>query len=52
MASRTDWKGRPSPGDGWELVYSKTIRLRNGRVLRSEHYGLKAFAFWVKRGKR
>jgi hypothetical protein len=44
------WKRNPgpSPGDGWHLVFTKTIRLRNGRVLYAEHYGLKCFAFWAK----
>ncbi len=36
------------PGDGWRLVFSRTIRLKNGRILRAEHYGRRAFAFWVK----
>ena len=39
----------PCPGPGYELIFSKTIRLRNGRILRAADYGLKAFAFWVKR---
>ena len=28
-------------------VFSKTIRLRNGRVLRASDYGLTAFVFYV-----
>lgn len=47
MANR-DWKGRERPGDGYELRFSRTIRLRSGRVLVAQHYGLKAFAFWVR----
>ena len=38
----------PPPGSGWSLVHTKTIRLRNGRVLRAEDYGLKCFTFWAK----
>jgi hypothetical protein len=34
--------------DGWEIIYTKTIRLRNGRVLIAEHYGLKAFRIRVR----
>lgn len=42
------FKLKPRPGPEYHLVFSKTIRLRNGRVLVAEHYGLRAFAFWVK----
>jgi hypothetical protein len=38
----------PSPGADYRLVFSKTIRLKNGRILRAESYGLKAFAFWTR----
>ena len=41
-------KVRPCPGPGYVLRFSKTIRLRNGRVLVAAACGLKAFAFWVK----
>ena len=33
----------------YEIVYTKTIRLRNGRVLYASHYGLVAFRIKVKR---
>jgi hypothetical protein len=39
---------RPCPGPGYRLVFTRTIRLRNGRVLYAHHYGIEAFAFWVK----
>jgi len=39
---------KPSPGPGYRLVFTRRIRLKNGRILRAESYGLKAFAFWVK----
>lgn len=44
------FKKRPQrpPGDGWRQVFSKTIRLKNGRILKAEDYGLTAFCFWVK----
>lgn len=35
--------------DDYEIVYTKTIRLRNGRVLYAAHYGKKAFRIKVKR---
>jgi len=38
----------PSPGPGYRLVFSRTIRLKTGKVLIAANYGLKAFAFWVK----
>ncbi len=38
---------RPAPA-GMRWVFSKTIRLKNGRVLHAAHYGLAAFAFLVK----
>jgi len=41
-------KHGPCPGPGYELVFCKTIRLKNGRVLHAESYGRKAWAFWVK----
>ena len=37
---------RPRPG--YKLVFTRTIRLKNGRVLIADHYGLKAFRIWVK----
>ena len=45
------FKQKPRPGPDYELVFSRTIRLRNGRVLVAKHYGLKCFAFWVRRKK-
>ena len=42
------FRNRPCPGPGYELVFTRTIRLRNGRILVAERYGLKAFAIWVK----
>jgi hypothetical protein len=41
-------KTPPCPGPGYRLVFSRTIRLRTGKVLIAANYGLKAFAFWVK----
>ncbi len=41
----------PSPGDGWRLIFTKTIRLKNGRVLKAEDYGLRCFCFWAKARK-
>lgn len=32
-------------------IYSKTIRLRNGRVLIAENYGLTAFKFYIDKSK-
>lgn len=43
-----DTKGRERPSANHRLVFSRVIRLKNGRVLIAEHYGLKCFAFWVK----
>lgn len=37
------------PGDDRELIFTRLIRLKNGRILLAESYGLKAFAIWVKR---
>lgn len=37
---------RPSPDHS--LVFTRIIRLRNGRVLYASDYGLKCFAFWAK----
>ena len=39
----------PSPGEDYVLVHTRTVCLRNGRVLKAEQYGLRAFAFWAKR---
>ena len=39
----------PSPGEDYVLVYTRTVRLRSGKVLKAEQYGLRAFAFWAKR---
>jgi hypothetical protein len=39
---------RPKPGPDYRLIFRRTIRLKGGRVIRAESYGLKAFAFWVK----
>jgi hypothetical protein len=36
------------PGDGYHLVHTRTIRLRSGRVLRAQTYGLRCFTFWAK----
>ena len=33
---------------GYVLIYRKTIRLRNGKVIYAANYGLKAFRFYVK----
>jgi hypothetical protein len=44
----------PSDGacpDGWVIIFTKTIRLRNGRILIAEHYGLKAFRIRVRTRK-
>ena len=38
----------PEDEDG-DWIYSRTIRLRNGRVLHAHQYGLKAFRFRAKR---
>lgn len=46
--AKKNWTTPACPGPGYRLVFSKTIRLRNGRVLFAEAYGLKAFAFWVR----
>ncbi|QDV11247.1 hypothetical protein CA51_11080 [Rosistilla oblonga] len=35
--------------EGYEQVFSKTITLRNGKVLRAEECGKAAFMFWVKK---
>lgn len=40
------------PGPGYELVFTRTIRLKNGRVLHAESYGLKCFCFWAKARRR
>lgn len=40
------------PTSEHRLVFARRIRLRNGRVLLAEHYGLRAFAFWAKPRKR
>jgi hypothetical protein len=37
---------RPAPA-GKRWVYTKTIRLKSGRVLHAESYGLRCFAFLV-----
>ncbi len=37
--------------DGWVIIFTKTIRLRNGRILIAEHYGLKAFRIRVRARK-
>ncbi len=34
--------------DGYRLVYTKYITLRNGKRIYATQYGLKAFAIWVK----
>lgn len=47
----TNFKKRPKrdkPGPGYQLVHTKTIRLRDGRILRAENYGIKCFTFWAK----
>ncbi len=36
----------------FEIVYTKTIRLKNGRVLHASAYGLKAFRLRFKKNKR
>lgn len=38
-----------SRSDGTEIVYTKTIRLRSGKVLHAAQYGLKAFRIRVRR---
>jgi len=38
--------------DGAEIVYTKTIRLRNGKVLVAAHYGLKAFRIRIRRNRK
>ena len=43
------WQPKACPGPEYELVHSRTIRLKNGRVLRAENYGLTAFCFWAKK---
>jgi hypothetical protein len=35
----------PTYTDPLEAVYTKTIRLKNGRILIAADYGLKAFCF-------
>lgn len=35
--------------DDYEIVYTKTIRLRSGRVIYASQYGLVAFRIRVKR---
>jgi hypothetical protein len=38
---------KPSP-QHTRLIYTRTVRLRNGKVLHAEDYGKRAFVFWVK----
>lgn len=38
-----------SMADDTEIVFTKTIRLRNGKVLHAAQYGLKAFRIRVRR---
>ncbi len=33
---------------GFHQVFTKTIRLRGGKMLYAANYGLKAFCIWVK----
>ena len=40
-------KQNPGERPGKRKVFSKTIRLRNGRVLNARDYGLEAFVFYV-----
>lgn len=47
MKPKRVWKLRPQkPGE--RLVFTKTIRLKNGRILYAQDYGLSAFSFWAK----
>lgn len=39
----------PAIADDAEFVFTKTIRLRNGKVLHAAKYGLKAFRIRVRR---
>ena len=37
--------------DGYEYIYTKTIRTKNGKVLHASAYGLTAFRIKVKKRK-
>lgn len=37
------------PADDYVVIFTKRIRLRNGRILFAESYGLEAFCIKVKR---
>lgn len=43
-----NWKQKPCPGPGYELIFRPVITLRNGKKLYAWTYGLKAFPLWVK----
>jgi len=40
-----------SNGGNFMWIYTKTIRLRNGRVLIAENYGLTAFKIYIDKSK-
>ena len=40
------------PGEGWTLVHTRFITLKNGRKLDCQHYGRRCWTFWVRTDRR
>lgn len=41
-------RSKPEDRPGYKLIFTKSITLRNGKVLLASQCGLKAFPIWVK----